>query len=325
MPRKVEISHKTIIFTVVFLASIWFVYYVRDIVLQLFMALLVMTILNPFVKKLSQYRIPKAVSVLIAYIFSFGLFSIVIASILPALIEQTTNLANNLPNYLQNLGLNNVANEEVLKQVVSQLGSVPGKVVVAGVSLFGNILDILTVAIFAFYLLLMRDKFDENLEFLFGKEKTRYVSDMINTLEIKLGGWARGQLSLMLLIGVFSYIGFIILGIPYALPLALLSGIFEIVPYIGPVIAAIPAIILGFSISPFLGFAAIGLAILIQQLENYVFVPKIMEKSTGVSPIITLLSLAIGFKVAGIVGMIICVPIVIILQTLLQTKFEKSA
>ena len=325
MPRKVEISHKTIIFTVVFLASIWFVYYVRDIVLQLFMALLLMTILNPFVRSLSKYRIPKAVSVLIAYILSFGLFSVVIASILPALIEQTTNLANNLPNYLQNLGFNNVANEEVLKQFVSQLGSVPGKVVVAVVSLFGNILDILTVAIFAFYLLLMRDKFDENTEFLFGKEKTKYVSNMINTLEIKLGGWARGQLSLMLLIGVFSYLGFIILGIPYALPLALLSGIFEIVPYIGPVIAAIPAVILAFSISPFLGFAAVGLAILIQQLENYVFVPKIMEKSTGVSPIITLLSLAIGFKVAGIVGMIICVPIVIILQTLLQTKFEKSA
>ena len=129
-------------------------------------------------------------------------------------------------------------------------------------------------------------------------------------------------LLLMLLIGVLSYIGFIALGIPYALPLAMLAGIFEIVPYVGPILASIPAIILGFSISPFLGFAAVGLAVLIQQLENYVLVPKITERSTGVSPIVTLLSLAIGFRLAGIVGMIISIPIVIIIQTLVQHKYS---
>ena len=123
---------------------------------------------------------------------------------------------------------------------------------------------------------------------------------------------------------VSSYIGFIILGIPYALPLALLAGIFEIVPYLGPVVASIPAIILGFSISPFVGGATIGLAVLIQQLENYLFVPKIMEKSTGVSPIITLLSLAVGAKLAGITGMVISIPIVIIIQTLLQNRFQEK-
>ena len=191
-------------------------------------------------------------------------------------------------------------------------------------SLFGNILSIFTVAIFALYLLLIRDRLDSSLDFLLGKEKAKNASNIINTLEIKLGSWARGQFSLMLLIGLLSYIGFIILGIPYALPLAMLAGIFEIVPYIGPIIASIPAIILGFSISPFLGFAAIGLAVLIQQLENYVFVPKITEKSTGVSPIITLLSLAIGFRLLGIVGMIISIPLVIIIQTLAFRPLESD-
>ena len=104
----------------------------------------------------------------------------------------------------------------------------------------------------------------------------------------------------------------------------MLSGLFEIVPFVGPVIAAIPAIILGFSISPFVGFATIGLAFLIQQLENYVFVPKIMEKSTGVSPIVTLLALAIGSRLAGIVGMIISIPLVIIAKTLLEGRFGKE-
>lgn len=318
MPRKVEISHKTIIFTVVFLASIWFVYYVWDIFLQLFVALLLMAILNPLVNRLSIYKVPKAVSILLTYILIVGLFGFTIWAIVPAFVEQTTNLASNLPNYLQNLGLQKYFNEDVINQSISQLGSVPGQIIKAGFSLFGNVLNILTVLIFAFYLLLARDKFDSSLEFLFGKEKTKGVDTLINILETKLGGWARGQLLLMLSIGVLSYLGFMLLGIPYALPLAMLAGIFEIIPYVGPIVAAVPAIVLGFSISPFLGFAAIGLAVLIQQLENYVLVPKIMEKSTGVSPIVTLLSLAIGYKLAGLVGMVISVPIVIIIQTLLQ-------
>ena len=184
--------------------------------------------------------------------------------------------------------------------------------------------NILTVAIFSFYLLLVRDKLDSNIEFLFGKEKSKSISSLINTLEVRLGGWARGQLFLMLTIGVLSYIGLLVLGIPYALPLAILAGIFEIVPYIGPIIAAVPAIILAFSISPFLGFAVIGLTILIQQIENYLLVPKIMEKSTGVSPVIILISLAVGYRLAGVSGMIISIPVVIIIQTLIQEKFAKN-
>ena len=324
MPRKIEISHRTIIFTVFFLGSIWFLYFIRDIVLQLFVALLLVSILNPFIVKLTKFKIPKVISILFSYVLIFSFLGFTIGSILPPLIEQTTNLANNLPGYLQNLGLQKYANEEVLRQTVSQLGSVPGQIIKAGFSLFGNILSIITVAIFAFYILLIRDKFDSNLELLFGKDKTKDVVNIINTLETKLGGWARGQFILMLSIGTLSYIGFIILGIPYALPLAMLAGIFEIIPYIGPIIAAIPAIILGFSISPFLGFAAIGLAILIQQLENYVLVPKIMEKSTGVAPIIILLALAVGLKVAGITGMVISIPIVIIIQVLLQNSFQEK-
>lgn len=324
MPRKIEISHKTIIFTVAFLGLLWFLFFIRDIVLQLFVALVLMSVLNPLIKKLSRFKIPKGISVLISYIFVFGILGVAIATLVPPLIEQTTNLANNLPKYLSDLGINNYANGEVLKQVVSQLGSVPGQIVKAGFSLFSNILSILTVAIFAFYLLLMKDKFDKNLEPLFGKEKSKNISTTIERLENKLGGWARGQLLLMILVGLLSYIGFIILGIPYALPLAMLSGLFEIVPFVGPIVAAIPAIILGFSISPLIGFAAIVLAFLIQQLENYVLVPKIMEKSTGVSPIVTLLSLAIGFRLAGVVGMIISIPIVIIVKTLLEGRFEKE-
>lgn len=317
MPTKVEISHKTIIFTFFFAMSLWFLYFIRDILLQLFVAMLLVTILNPLISRLAKYRIPKAVSILLSFVLTFGFLGVVIGSILPPLVEQTTNLANGLPGYFAQSELSKYLNEDVTRQIVSQLGTLPSQIIKAGFSLFGNVMDIFAVLIFTFYLLMIRDKFDTTLTYLFGQEKSRSIIMFIDELEINLGGWFRGQLTLMLLIGILSYIGFIILGIPYALPLALLASVFEIIPYIGPVAAAIPVIILGFNVSPFLGFAALGLTVLIQQLENYVFVPKIMEKSTGVSPIIILVSLAVGFKLAGIVGMIIAIPIVIIIQTYL--------
>lgn len=322
MPRKIEISYKTIVFTVVFIVFLWFLYYIKDILLQLFAALLLTAILNPIVVRLSKMKIPKTISILVSYIIIFGLFAFAIGVLLPPLLEQTTNLANNLPKYLNDSGIIKYTNGDIVKEIVSQLSSLPGQIIKAGFSFFANVINVLTVLIFAFYLLLVRDQFDGNIENIFGKDKSFKISKLINSLETRLGGWARGQLLLMFTVGITSYLGFVLLGIPYALPLALLAGIFEIIPYLGPIIASIPAIILGYSISPFVGGAAVGLTILIQQLENYILVPKIMEKSTGVSPIVTLVSLAIGAKLAGITGMIISIPIVIIIQTLIQSKYS---
>jgi predicted PurR-regulated permease PerM len=123
----------------------------------------------------------------------------------------------------------------------------------------------------------------------------------------------------MFIVGLANYIGLTLLGIPFALPLAILAGLLEIVPYVGPLIAAVPAVLIGFGISPILGTATAALAFLVQQLENYIFVPKVMEKSTGVHPIITLLSLAIGFKLLGMIGILIAVPVYITFQVLIQS------
>lgn len=324
MIRKVEISHKTIVFTFFFTLIVWFLYYVRDIVLQLFGAFLLVSILNPLIIRFSKYKIPKTVSIVFSYIFIFGFIGLAVGSIVPPLIEETTNLANSLPGYFQSGEISKYISPEAMNQIVSQLGSLPGQVVKAVFSVFNNVLSILTVAIFAFYLLLVRDRLDPTLDFLLGKEKASSYSKIVDLLEVKLGGWARGQFLLMFAIGLLTYIGLLVLDIPYALPLAMLAGIFEIVPYVGPIVAAIPAVVLGFSVSPFLGLATIGLAILIQQLENYVLVPKIMEKSTGVSPIVVLVALAIGYRLAGITGMIFSIPVVIIIQTILQFKFSKE-
>ncbi len=318
MTKKIEISHKTIIFTVSFLIFIWFLYYIRDIILIFFISLLIMTILNPTVSRFSRYKIPRAVSVVVVYLLAIGILALAIAGIAPALIEQTTNFANNLPKYLANIGFPSLVSEQVVKEVMAQIGTLPGKILKVGMSIFSNILAVVTVLIIAFYLLLAREKIDEQLANFLGEEKAKEVAKLIDTLEFKLGGWARGQLALMIVVGILNFIGLTLLKIPFALPLALLAGILEIIPNLGPIVAAIPAVIIGFSISPLTGFAVISLAFLIQQTENYFLVPKILEKSVGVSPIITLLALATGFKLAGIVGVLISVPILITFQVLIK-------
>jgi len=314
LPRKIEISHRTIIFTIMFLILLLFLYNIRDLIFEIFLALLIMAILNPIVKKLSKYKIPQGVSVFIAYLLGLSVVGVSISAVIPPLIEQTTSFVNNLPDFLDSSWIPYYFGEQAIQTMIFQLGLIPAQIAKYTVSLLSNVLGVITVLIFAFYFLLARDKLDDQLVFLFGNKKKKEIGNTIDTLEKKLGGWARGQLILMFSVGLLTYIGLALLGVPYAFPLAILAGLLEIVPYIGPILAAIPAVIIGFGISSVIGLATAVLAFLIQQLENYVLVPKIMEKSVGVNPVITLLALSIGFRMAGVAGAIVSIPIVITFQ-----------
>jgi len=322
MVRKIEVSHKTIIFSVLLLLLLWFLFFIKDIIFALFASLFLMTILNPMVTKLSKIKIPRAVSIIVTYILVFGLFGVVIVSIVPPLVEQTTNFANSLPANLKNLGIFTYLEGDVAKELVTRLGGIPAQIIKAGVSFFSNAVSVLVVLVFTFYLLQARDKLDVQLGLFFGDEKRKELGKLIDRLEVRLGGWARAQIALMTIVGFITYLGLVLLGIPFALPLAILAGLLEIVPILGPFLAAIPLVIIGLSISPVMGLAVVALAFLVQQLENYVLIPKIMQKSAGVSPIITLLALAIGAKLAGVFGILFAVPVVITLQVLLTEHFK---
>ncbi|MGA2910324.1 MAG: AI-2E family transporter [Candidatus Microgenomates bacterium] len=324
MPSKIEISHKTVIFTVFFLLGLWFLFFVREIILELFVALLLMTILEPLVAGLTRIKIPRALSVLLTYILVIGIFGGVIALVVPTLIQQTANFVTALPFYLSNIGINSTTSGDIIKGLLTQLGGVPGQVLNFTFSVFSNLLIILSILVFAFYMLLTRDKLQDQLGFLFGEAKRERIGRFIDILERKLGKWARGQLILMFSIGLGTYIGLFLIGIPFALPLAILAGILEIVPILGPIVSAIPAILIGFGISPLVGFGVAVVAFLVHQLEGYVLIPKIMEKSVGVSPLVVLISLAIGAKLAGIMGVIVSIPFVITLQVLAKEYFIKN-
>ncbi|HHH14267.1 MAG TPA: AI-2E family transporter, partial [candidate division WWE3 bacterium] len=118
-------------------------------------------------------------------------------------------------------------------------------------------------------------------------------------------------------------IGLVALGVNYALSLALIAGILEIVPIIGPIIATIPALIVGFAVSPIKGLGVLGLYILIQQLENNLIVPKVMQKAVGFNPLITMTAILIGGSLFGVLGALLSIPVTIIIVILFKHLYRK--
>lgn len=318
MPKKIEISHRTIVFTVLFLAFGWFLFLIRDIILQVFVALLIMTILNPTVSKLEKRKVPRVTSVLIVYALVLAVFVLAIALMIPPLVDQTSSFATSLPQYFVQLDLPFNIIDEVNRQISSIFTQLPAQLIRIGVSVFSNLFAVFTVFFFALYFLLAREKLDSQMSNFLSKKQIGRIDKILEILEKDLGGWARGQLLLMFMVGLSTYIGLRILGVPFALPLALLAGILEIIPNLGPVVASIPVILVGFGVSPLTGFAAAALSFLVQQVENYLLVPKVMQKSANVSPIITLLSLLIGFRLAGVPGAFLSIPVVITSRVMLN-------
>jgi len=128
-------------------------------------------------------------------------------------------------------------------------------------------------------------------------------------IQQKIGAWARGQFILGLIIGVMCFIGLIFLLPEYALVLAIVAGLTELIPYLGPTLGAIPAVFLGFTVSPGHGLAVLILYIIIQQLENNVVVPQVMRRQLGLNPIMIIIAMLVGARLAGIVGLILAVPV----------------
>jgi predicted PurR-regulated permease PerM len=315
MTSKVEISHKTIIFSVLFVLSLWVLYQIKDILFLMFIAFILMTALRPLVDGLTRIRLPRIAAILLIYGIVFGFFGISFAGTIPSLVIQSTRFVQELPTFL----------EKVLpywnidaRSMSQQIAPISENIVKITVGIFSNLLTTLTVLVFTFYFLLERKRLEILLVGTMGKEVADRVITALCEVEARLGAWVNGQLFLMGLIGASVYVGLTLLHVEFALPLAIIAGLLEIVPMIGPIVSAVPAVLVALTVSPFLALSVVALYFIIQQVENNVFVPLVLKKSVGLSPIITIFSLMVGAKLAGITGAVLAVPVVLVLQSVLR-------
>jgi predicted PurR-regulated permease PerM len=321
MVSKIEISHKTIIFVLMLLAFVWLVLQIRDILFLLFIAFIVMSVLRPPVDWLDNKRVPRIIGSVLMYVLVFGVIGLSLAGIIPSLVVQFTKLTNLLPSVLGKIVPYWNIDTSALTQQIAPIGE---NVLKLTIGIFSNIATTFMVLVFAFYFLLERKYAHKFVSGFIGEEQATVVIDILIRIEKRLGSWVGGQLLLMLSVGVLSYIGLLVFGIEFALPLAIVAGILEIIPTIGPVISAIPAIIVAFGISPITGLYIAILYIAIQQLENNLLVPLIMKRSVGLHPIVTIVSLLVGARLGGIVGAILAVPILLIFQELFMSYIGAS-
>lgn len=308
--------------TVVILLFAFFLLEIRTILVDLFIAYIIMTALSPFVVMLTKRKIPNVLAATIIYLLAISLFFLLIFPLVPFFVAQIVSLIKSFPIYLDNtanlLGIK-VDFTQVQAFLGAEVSNIGKNAYFITASVFNGFFSFLTIMVIGFYLLLDRKNTKQSLVALFPEKLQDRAENTITEVEMKLGAWVRGQIVLSVFIGVITWIMLTLLGIPFALPLALIAGILEIVPTLGPIISAIPAIIVALSISPTLALIVVAGYIGIQMLENNILVPKIMEHAVGLNPVIIIVSVSVGANLLGIMGALLAIPFISVLIILIRT------
>ena len=316
MLTKVEISHKTIIFTLVLLGGLWLLLQIRDILFLLFISFILMSALRPIIEWLEVRRIPRLLAIVVIYAIVFGVFGFMVAGMIPTLVVQSGKLFTEIPHFFSRM-FPYVSLD--LQSLTQQIAPVGANLVNVTVGVFSNIVMLLTVLTFTFYFLLERGNLKAILFALMGESTGDQVFSVMLRVEKRLGAWVLGEMVLMLFIGALVYAGLFFLRVDFALPLAIMAGLLEIVPTIGPILSAVPGILVAFAHSPVLALTVVALYIVVQQIENNIVVPFVMRKSVGLPPVLTILALMIGGRFAGVAGAILAVPILLTIQEIVAS------
>lgn len=326
MDKNIIISFRTILLTIALLGSAWLLFQIRGVILLIFVALIFALILDPLVNFLQKkWKWSRFAGASLIYLVLIAFIIFISTFFIKPLVEQTTNLLLQLPGLLTSLeflpGVEGF-DKKLSSSLLDQLTLSSGDIVKVGLGAFSNIIAIFSVLVFSFYLLLDFDKVKDSFVDFFPEKEQKKLKKLLSDIEIKLGSWLRGQLILMLLVGLATFVGLSLLRVKYALPLALLAGFLEIIPMIGPTISAVPAIIVAGTDALWLGLATLLLYILIQQLENNFIVPKVMQKAVGFNPLVTIVALLTGGKLFGVAGALLAIPVLAISVIVVRFLFD---
>jgi len=326
MDKEIIISIKTIIFTFVLVLVAFVVYKLGPIIAVLLVSSLLVISLEPAVQFFSNFTLmnkplSRGVAVLLTYFILIMSLVVIFTMGIPLLLGQAQKLHANFSDIPQTLQLSPQATETLSHWLT--LAS--GRLFSITYSLYAGLLVLFSVLIFSLYLSLdwvnLKKRF---LEFFSGY-LLHEISATIDDIELEISHWIKGQLFLMIVIGSVSFLSLVVLDVEYALALGLIAGVLEFVPILGPIVSAVLASAVGFAESPVKGLLVLLAFAIIQQVENNFLVPKVMQKVSGFSPLVILLSLLIGTQIFGIVGAILAVPVTMIGVIIVKRILNYSA
>ena len=335
---RITLTTSSLVRILAVLVALYFAYLIRDILVIIAATIILASAIDPWVDWMQKKaKLPRPFGIALIYVALLSLIGLTVYLIIPPITAQFSQLASDLPSYIDRFSqflskfhdyslahgwINNI--KASLGSAASDLPNAAGSVLSGVFNFFGGIFSFIIVLVITFYILAEENVIRKLLWSITPEHHQHHVMDLFNRINVKLGLWLRGQLVLCLTIFVLDFVGLWILGVKYALILALIAGITEFIPYLGPILGAIPAVFLAFTQSPILALFTAILFFIVQQLENNLLVPKIMEKAVGLNPIVSIVALMIGFSIDGVVGALLSIPIAtaatVIIEDLLHKK-----
>ncbi len=331
--RSIDIPISTILKVVIVLLFFVFLYLLKDVLMILIFAIIIASAVEPFAAWFESKKIPRLFGVLMLYLLVFGLAIFVLSLIIPFFSFQITELTQALPSVLSKLsGALDKAQATTTTRYFDFFGEIQNvmdsfsqflqvssqSVLNLIVGLFGGVLSFFAIVVISFYFSIMPNGITTFISSVVPEQYEDYLIKLWRKSERKVGRWLQGQLLLALSVGLIVFVGLSLMGIKYALLFGILSMLLEVVPIAGPVLAAIPGVILALLQSPAMGLMVLIFYIVVQQLESNFFAPYILGKTLGLNPVTVILALLIGGQLAGILGVILSVPVAVIIVEILD-------
>lgn len=323
-----ELSLWTLIKAAIVIIFVYGLWYLRDIVVMVILAIVIASAIEPAARWFGRFKIPRVWGVVIVYLLALSVIFSVVYFLLPPLLGDLVDFASSLPEFIEKTFNPNspifsvfpslpITLKESMRDFVLNLqSSIPeltSGIASATSTIFGGFLSIILMAVISFYLAVQEKGIENFLRLVTPVQHEEYIIDLWKRSQQKIGRWLQGQILLGLLVGIFVFLGLTILGVKYALLLSILSAIFEIIPVFGPVMAAIPAIAVASIQAPILGLSTLGLYVIVQQFENHLIYPLVVRKTVGVPPLLVIIAIVVGSKLAGVYGILLSVPLAAIL------------
>lgn len=327
MSQIIDVSSNSIFRVIAIILGLWFLYVIRGVIWLFLIAIIVTAALNPVIKGAQKFfKSPRTSAVFVVYVAFFAIIGFLVSIIVPALSEQFDQLGRELPYLIERFTPPNISvpNDISFGDVGQRFIGMLNNPFSTTVGFLTGVISTVAVVSMSFYMSLQEDGLKNALLIITPEQHKKYIASLIDRIQENFGRWMAGQLITMVFVGVLYYIALTVLGVPYAPVLALMGGLLEIVPYFGPILAGIPATLIGFMQDPMIGIV-VALAYLgINMIENYFLIPKIMNKAVGLNPVLVILALLIGAKVAGVIGILLAVPLAGAIGLFLKDVMEKK-
>jgi predicted PurR-regulated permease PerM len=334
---SIDITTGTIFRILLILLAVWFFSLIIDILLMLLAAIILAGAIEPVVNWLQRYRVPRAISVVVVYVCIIVVIVGVLSLLIQPLTEQTIQLANSIPALTVKAhtlipiipALDDTMWQQSVQASVNNFGhdlaNLSLSVFQQTKTVFAAFFSIVFVFVLALYLMVEEDALKKFARIITPRVHLPYVEQVLERVQVSIGRWVLAQLALGVIMGTIVGLVLWIMGVKYALLLGLLSGILEILPVIGPIVAAVPGVIIGISQSLPLGIGVLLVYIISQQIENHVLVPNIMRRAIGLNPLVTIIAVLLGVRLAGLSGAILSVPVATILSVILSDIFAQPS